>query len=264
MDTSDHTARDANGRFVPGCSGNPAGKRPGTRNRASVLAEALLAGEAEGIARVVIDRALAGDAVAARFCLDRLTPRPRGRAITLDVPAECGPGGVAVATFNAALRAMAAGEITPDEAVTVSRALEGRYRVLRAVQMERRLTGLGRAIPGDELAADGDDQSVAPASRRHDDCGDADVADDGDTVAAAAAGGTPALRKEGTDGADSVGARLVPARGPGHARPIQETLAPGQPRLGRNILSTTPALDLQTALRTTTSGIALMARRKAA
>src|SRR6266436_8989375 len=77
MDGGDtNITRDANGRFVPGQSGNPAGKRPGTRNRASVLAEALLCGEAENIARVVIDKAVKGDAVAARFCLDRLSPRP--------------------------------------------------------------------------------------------------------------------------------------------------------------------------------------------
>jgi hypothetical protein len=34
--------RDAAGRFVAGQSGNPAGKRPGTRNRQMVLMEALL------------------------------------------------------------------------------------------------------------------------------------------------------------------------------------------------------------------------------
>src|SRR5260221_4266900 len=132
------TPRDASGRFVPGQSGNPAGKRPGTRNRATILAEALRCGEAENIARVVIDKAVAGDAVAARFCLDRLTPRSRGRAIRLQLPEGESAGGEVVAMFNSALRAMAAGDITPDEAVTVARFLEGRYRVLRAWQMERK------------------------------------------------------------------------------------------------------------------------------
>ena len=103
-----HITRDANGRFVPGQSGNPVGKRPGTRNRASVLAEALLCGEAENIARVVIDKAVKGDAVAARFCLDRLSPRPRGRAIRLELPEGGRAGGDVVAMFNSALRALAA------------------------------------------------------------------------------------------------------------------------------------------------------------
>src|SRR5882724_2597918 len=99
MDDTGHIQRDADGRFVPGCSGNPAGKVPGTRNRASVLAEALRAGEAEALARVVVDKALAGDAVAARFCIDRLSPRPRGRAIHLEVEEGLTPAGTVVATF---------------------------------------------------------------------------------------------------------------------------------------------------------------------
>src|SRR5882762_10234896 len=121
MDGIEHITRDANGRFIPGQSGNPAGKRPGTRNRASVLAEALLCGEAESIARVVIDKAVKGDAVAARFCLDRLSPRLRGRAIQLQLPEGESAGGDVIAMFNSALRALAAGDITPDEAVQVSR-----------------------------------------------------------------------------------------------------------------------------------------------
>jgi hypothetical protein len=67
--------RDANGRFIPGHSGNPAGKKAGTRNRATVLREALADGEDTAAARIVIDKALSGDAVAARFIVDRLMPR---------------------------------------------------------------------------------------------------------------------------------------------------------------------------------------------
>jgi hypothetical protein len=71
--------RDANGRFVPGQSGNPLGKKPGTRNRATVLREALRDGEDESVARVVIDKALAGNAVMARFVIGLLMPRPGDR-----------------------------------------------------------------------------------------------------------------------------------------------------------------------------------------
>ncbi len=40
-------SRDANGRFLLGQSGNPASKRPGTRNRATLIREAL-DGDEEG------------------------------------------------------------------------------------------------------------------------------------------------------------------------------------------------------------------------
>src|SRR5215469_632989 len=144
--------RDKKGRFRPGCSGNPVGKKPGTRNRLTILKEALRDGEDTRVARIVIDKALAGDVIAARFLLERLEPKPRGRAIHLEIPEGESPAGEVVATFNAALRAMAAGEITPEEALSVARFLEGRTRVLKAWQLEQRLTRWDNPlpVPGDD------------------------------------------------------------------------------------------------------------------
>jgi hypothetical protein len=136
MDGSEQMpTRDANGRFVPGQSGNPAGKKPGTRNRATVLRAALTDGEDFAAARIVIDKALSGDAVAARFIVDRLMPRPRSRTIELDLPAGAGAADI-LAASNATIAAMAAGEITPDEALTVTRVLDGRLRALKAAARE--------------------------------------------------------------------------------------------------------------------------------
>jgi len=60
--------------------------------------------------------------------------------------------GDAVAAFNATLAAMAAGEITPDEALQVVHFLEGRMKVLEAWEKERHLTWYGDPIPGDEAS----------------------------------------------------------------------------------------------------------------
>ena len=57
------------GRFEKGRSGNPAGKPPGARNRATLAAEALLDGEAEALTRKAIERAKEGDSVALRLVL---------------------------------------------------------------------------------------------------------------------------------------------------------------------------------------------------
>ena len=135
-ETKGIAARDANGRFLPGQSGNPAGKTPGTRNRATILREALQDGEAVAAARIVIDKALAGDAVAARFIVDRLEPRQRGRTIALDLPDGTRATDILVAS-NATVAAMASGEITPDEALMVTRVLDGRLRALKAARRER-------------------------------------------------------------------------------------------------------------------------------
>jgi hypothetical protein len=137
--------RDARGRFLPGQSGNPSGKLPGTRNRATLLRAALDSEEGPAMARIVIDKALAGDVVTARFCLDRLEPRPRGRSIAIDLPAGARASDL-VAAFDATLRAMAVGKITPDEAVQVTRVLDGRRKAIEAAWRE---SGMGRR-DGDE------------------------------------------------------------------------------------------------------------------
>ena len=136
-DMDQQPERDANGRFVPGQSGNPWGKKPGTRNRATVLREALRDGEDESVARVIIDKALAGNSVMARFVIGLLMPRPRDRAIEIDLP-ECGSAEDVLAASSATIAAMARGEITPDEALTVTRLLEFRLKAIAAVREAER------------------------------------------------------------------------------------------------------------------------------
>jgi hypothetical protein len=123
--------RDRGGRFVAGVSGNPAGKRKGTLNRMTMLKLALSVDKSGAVAWAVIDRALADDWVAARLCFAAILPKPRSRPIELDLP-ECGSIEGIVAAFDVTVAAMAAGEITPDEALTVSKMLDRRRRALAA------------------------------------------------------------------------------------------------------------------------------------
>jgi hypothetical protein len=138
--------RDEQGRFVPGQSGNPAGKAPGTRNRATLLREALDGEDGPAMARMVIDKALAGDVVAAKFCIGRLMPKPRDRGIEIDLPEGARARDI-VAAYDATVRAMMSGEITPDEAVQVTRVLDGRLRAIEAAarEAEREARGARRA-----------------------------------------------------------------------------------------------------------------------
>jgi hypothetical protein len=116
--------RAADGRFALGQSGNPAGRPKGARNRATLLAEALREGEAEILIRRFVELALAGDRTALRFCVARLVPRLKGRLIELDLApgAERDPAAI----MDAALRAVVAGEITPDEALALARLVKQR------------------------------------------------------------------------------------------------------------------------------------------
>jgi len=113
-------ARDARGRFQPGSSGNPAGKRPGTLNRATILKRVMAEGDEERIASLIVERALKGEWAALRFVQDRLEPKPRARPITLDSPENA----TVAEMSEIVLRATAAGEISPEEALQMMRLLE--------------------------------------------------------------------------------------------------------------------------------------------
>src|SRR5579875_3240193 len=106
--------RDAGGRFAPGHSGNPAGKRKGTRNRATVLLEVMAEGEERVVARRMLDRAAAGEKAAGRLCFERLFPKPRSRTIELDLP-EGASAADDLAVFEAAFAELVAGALTLDE-----------------------------------------------------------------------------------------------------------------------------------------------------
>ncbi len=63
--------RGARGRpFEKGRSGNPAGRRIGSRNKATLAAAALLAGKSEVLTRKAVELALVGDPTAMRLCLE--------------------------------------------------------------------------------------------------------------------------------------------------------------------------------------------------
>ena len=56
-------------RFQKGRSGNPNGRPKGSRNKTTVIAQALLEGEAEALVRKVVQLALEGDLTCLRICL---------------------------------------------------------------------------------------------------------------------------------------------------------------------------------------------------
>jgi hypothetical protein len=162
---SSSTMRDAHGRFQPGSSGNPAGKKPGTLNRATVLKRVMAEGDDERIANLIVERALKGDWGALRFVQDRLEPRPRARPVMLDFP----EGATVAEMSEIVLRAMASGEISPDEAIQV-------MRLLDLVEAQRCTAWAAAVVAGDPALAarptvarrsDPPAAAAAPASDLH-------------------------------------------------------------------------------------------------
>jgi hypothetical protein len=69
-------------RGRPFLKGNP-GRKPGSKNRTTVIAAALLEGEAEALVRKAVELAKGGDRQMLKVLLGTLLPR--GRLITIDL-----------------------------------------------------------------------------------------------------------------------------------------------------------------------------------
>ena len=136
------TPRNAreNTRGKPFAPGNP-GKPRGARSRVTIAIEALLEGQHEALTQAAIDKALEGDTVALRLCLDRLAPPRRDSPITFDLPAIASASD-AVAASSALLAAVAAGEVTPDEGGRVMALLSAHRLIVETGDLERRVAEL--------------------------------------------------------------------------------------------------------------------------
>ncbi|MDG5748544.1 hypothetical protein P8Q88_10175 [Qipengyuania sp. XHP0207] len=103
--------------------------------------EALLEGEHEKLTRKAVELALAGDGRALRLCLDRLAPPRRDAPISFPLP-QVRSATDAVAAGSAVLDAMAAGEITPDEASRVMAVLSAHKSMVTMSELEERIQAL--------------------------------------------------------------------------------------------------------------------------
>ena len=115
--------------FQKGVSGNPAGAAKGTRHKITMLAEKLLEDDRDDIVRAVIAAAKGGDPTAMRLCVERLVPLRKGRPVVFDLPPVKTAADIA-GTVGGLARAMAAGELTTDEASAAASVIEMHRRAI--------------------------------------------------------------------------------------------------------------------------------------
>ncbi|MBO9503868.1 hypothetical protein J7348_04450 [Qipengyuania flava] len=101
----------------------------------------MLEGEHESLTRKAIDKALEGDVTALRLCLDRIAPARRDSPVSFSLP-EITSAEDAVKASSALLSAVAAGEVTPDEAGRVMALLTSHKQLVETCDLESRLTAL--------------------------------------------------------------------------------------------------------------------------
>jgi hypothetical protein len=127
--------------WKPGQSGNPSGRPKGSRNKATLAVEVLLDGQHEALTQAAINKALEGDTAALRLCLDRIAPPRRDAPISFDLP-PIKSAGDTVQASSSLLEAVAAGDVTPDEAGRVMALLTAHKALVEAGDLERRIEAL--------------------------------------------------------------------------------------------------------------------------
>jgi hypothetical protein len=146
----DHsTPKPRRGKFPKGVSGNPAGRPPGSRNKATLAMEALFEQDAEQLIQKAKSMALAGDAAAMRLCLDRILPVRRDRLVHLDLPPIQTSDEISTA-MTTIFKAIGEGQITPNEGETLANILVAKSNVVMAEEIEGRLAKVERLVLGGE------------------------------------------------------------------------------------------------------------------
>ena len=70
--------RNTDGTF----SNGNVGKTKGTRNKKTLAIESLLEGQAEALTQTAISKALEGDGLALRLCMERIAPAPKDNSVS--------------------------------------------------------------------------------------------------------------------------------------------------------------------------------------
>jgi len=130
--------------FQPGQSGNPAGRPVGSKNKITEL-QKLLVPYAEALVAKAVEMALAGDAAALRLCVDRIIPAAKSRDATVSLPTLTGS---LADSGRAVLEALAAEELSPDQAGAVMQAIATQARIVEVDDIEKRVTALEQTTAG--------------------------------------------------------------------------------------------------------------------
>jgi len=142
LDTPENTVNlQWKGRFQAGQSGNPMGRPRGARNKATMLAEQMMAEDVASVVQSVIKAAKSGDMVAAKIILDRIIPARKGQTIQLELPRVITTPDV-IEAMTVALEAMAEGDISPDEAAAIMDVLSTKRQAIETLELEQRIINL--------------------------------------------------------------------------------------------------------------------------
>jgi hypothetical protein len=129
-------------RGRPFAKGN-SGRKPGSQNRATRVAAALLDSEAEELVRVAIDVAKSGNVVMLKSLVGRLLPK--AAAVRIDLPPTDGDFD-AVDAMAAIFNAAVSGQILPSEATALASIVTAYARTMDTTELIARLESIEKRL----------------------------------------------------------------------------------------------------------------------
>ena len=132
--------RNTAGKFTSGNSGRP----KGARNKKTQAIETLLEGQAEALTQTAISKALDGDSMALRLCMERIAPAPKDNPVSFTLP-HMNNALDASQAASSVLTAVSEGNLTPIEAARVMGLIDSYRRTLELTEIEHRLQLLENA-----------------------------------------------------------------------------------------------------------------------
>ena len=129
--------RNTAGKFTAGNSGRP----KGSRNKATSAIESHLQGQEDALTQTAVAKALEGDSMALRLCIERLAPAPRDNTVQFSIPPMITANDASEAA-GSVLRAVSDGELTPIEATRVMALIDSFRRTLELTDIENRMKAL--------------------------------------------------------------------------------------------------------------------------
>ncbi|WP_338689288.1 MULTISPECIES: DUF5681 domain-containing protein [Bradyrhizobium] len=134
-------AKTGSGRFPKGKSGNPAGRKPGSLNKRTLVLEHMTDDDRAALVAKVIGQAKRGCRPSQKMILDRIEPPRKGRAARFALPPIASISDV-ITALAAVTAAMAAGQVSPAEAVEIASVIELQRRAVENLDLETRLNAL--------------------------------------------------------------------------------------------------------------------------
>ena len=129
--------RNTAGKFTTGNSGRPRG----SRNKATLAIESLLEGQAEALTQTAVHKALEGDSIALRLCMERIAPAPKDQPVSFNLPKMSNALDASEAAGRV-LEAVSEGDLTPIEATRVMGLIDSYRRTLELTDIETRIAAL--------------------------------------------------------------------------------------------------------------------------